>query len=120
MNETLLNFYDFDTRKKLRANPRIAFERLGERTGERLHDDVEVKLVENTADTIYIACPMLPNEAQALSQHNLQQITAGVDVGSASTISTASSGGTASSASTTVSTISSVGSAGCIGSVDTG
>lgn len=93
-------------RRMYREDPRGAYQlaREYDESLPELSDDVEVKVVSNTADTFYLL--LYPHD-MPVSEQQLGQITAGASAGTALTASSVGSAGTACS---TVSTASSGGS----------
>ncbi len=115
MNIAPLNFYSIEDRRKIRANPRVVFDYVHDYET----DDIQVKLVENTATTMYMACQKL--DPSLLSKQDLGRIAGGVagEVGSASTAGTAASASTAGSVCSCLSSATSLSTAGSISTVQT-
>ena len=116
MQQTVALMTDPVVRREYLNDPKAAYEDLRVRgmSGHMpaLDDDVEIKVIVNTADTYYVVFQEVSAE-YLVSEHDLQRVQAADTAGSAGTVSSSSSLGSV------CGTISSVGSASTIGTAGT-
>lgn len=63
-----------DYRKKLLSNPKEVLEK---QMNTKLPESVKVKVVEETADTIYLIAPYVPKKGDELSDADLEKVAGG-------------------------------------------
>ena len=63
-------------RESLLADPKSV---LGKQMNHELHDILSVKVVQETADTVYLVLPHVPAEGDELSDADLEMVAGGKD-----------------------------------------
>ena len=78
INDIIANFASKDSgyKSKLMSNPKAV---LGKQMNQELPDFLNVKVVQETADTIYLVLPHVPGEGDELSDADLEMVAGGKD-----------------------------------------
>jgi len=114
--QALAQLTDPAMRRKVRLDARAAFKEMfppdADTAAPVWGDDVEIKVVSNTADTLYVAI-FQPDEKAALSDGQLRQVqAAGGSTGSMGSLASASTFGSVCGTASTAGSASSIGTAG--------
>jgi len=114
--QALAQLTDPAMRRKVRLDARAAFKEMfppdADIAAPVWGDDVEIKVVSNTADTLYVAI-FQPDEKAALSDGQLRQVqAAGGSTGSMGSLASASTFGSVCGTASTAGSASSIGTAG--------